>query len=306
MNTLDLGNGSGVSNSAAQTFVSETTTQNFARDVLDESAKQPVLVDFWAPWCGPCKTLTPIIEKVVNASGGAVRLVKLNIDDHPEIAGQMGIQSIPAVIAFKEGRPVDGFMGAVPESQVKAFIEKVGGPVGPSEADQLIESAEAMLEAGNHADAGRQFAAVLATTPDSVPAILGIARVHIATGNTAAAEETMAALPESAADDPAVAAVRAQLNLSEQSAALGDTDELRRRVADNPADLEARFDLAIALNAEDQREAAAEQLLDIIAANRSWQEEKARKQLLEFFEAWGPTEEATLAGRRRLSSLLFA
>ncbi len=306
MTTLDLGQGNGAGNGTNQTYVTDTTTQDFARDVIDESAKQPVLVDFWAPWCGPCKTLGPVIEKVVNEAGGSVRLAKLNIDDHPAIAGQMGIQSIPAVIAFVDGKPVDGFMGAVPESQVRAFIDKVAGPAGPSEADQMVAAGEAMLEAGDAAGAGRHFAAALSTAPQSVPAILGIAKVHLANGDAAMAKEALAAVPDDKADDAAVAAVRAQLHLAEQSASLGNTAELRQKVADNPGDLQARFDLALALNAEADREAAADHLLDIIAADRSWQDEKARKQLLEFFEAWGPTDDATMSGRRRLSSLLFA
>ncbi len=307
MSTLDFGNGSGTPpGGPGGGLVIDTTTNDFARDVIDESSNQPVLVDFWAPWCGPCKTLGPIIEKAVNDAGGAVRLVKLNIDDHPAIAGQMGIQSIPAVIAFTDGKPVDGFMGAIPEGQVKAFIDKVAGPAGPSEGDQLVDAAEAMLAAGDTAGAGRQFAAALSVKPDSVAAIAGIAKVHLVDGNLAAAKEALAALPDSVADDPAVSAVRAQLKLTEQSADIGDADTLRQRLTDNPADHEARFELALLHNTQGEREEAAEQLLDIMAQDRNWQEEKARKQLLEFFEAWGPTDAATLSGRRRLSSLLFA
>lgn len=287
-------------------LVKETTTQAFARDVIEESARQPVLVDFWAPWCGPCRTLGPIIEKAVRAAGGAVRLVKMNIDDHPQVAGQLGIQSIPAVIAFANGQPVDGFVGALPESQVKAFIDRVAGPQGPSENEELIAEGDRRLAAGDAPGAAEMFAAVLQTEAQSVPAIVGLARCHIVGGNLAAARDTLAALPESAGKDPAVAAVRAQIELAAQTEALGDAATLEARIAADPKDYQARFDLALLLNAGGDREAAVDQLLEIVAKNRSWQDEKARKQLVQFFEAWGPTDEATLSGRRRLSSLLFA
>ncbi len=294
-------------NGKAADLVKDTTTQAFAKDVIEESTRQPVLVDFWAPWCGPCRTLGPIIEKVVRASGGAVRLVKMNIDDHPQVAGQLGIQSIPAVIAFAGGQPVDGFVGALPESQVRAFIERVAGAAGgSSEADELIAEGERRLEAGDAPGAAEIFAATLQANSQSVPAILGLARCHIAGGNLAAARDTLAALPDSAGKDPAVAAVRAQIELAAQTEALGDAGSLEARIAADPKDFDARFDLALLLNAKGDREAAVDQLLEIVGKNRSWQDEKARKQLVQFFEAWGPTDEATLSGRRRLSSLLFA
>ena len=287
-------------------LVKDTTTQTFARDVIEESGRQPVLVDFWAPWCGPCRTLGPIIEKAVRASNGAVRLVKMNIDDHPAIAGQLGIQSIPAVIAFSNGQPVDGFIGAVPESQVKAFIDRVAGPQGPSEAEALVEEGNRRLEAGDAPGAAEAFAEAVHSDPQYVPAIVGLARCHIAGGNLDAARDTLGALPESAGKDPAVAAVRAQIELAAQTEALGDAAPLEARIAANPKDHQARFDLALLLNARNDREGAVDQLLEIVARERSWDDEKARKQLVQFFEAWGPTDEATLSGRRRLSSLLFA
>ena len=287
-------------------LVRDTTTQTFAKDVIEESRKRPVLVDFWAPWCGPCKTLGPIIEKAVRAAKGAVRLVKMNIDEHPAVAGQLGIQSIPAVIAFVNGQPVDGFVGALPESQVKAFIDRVAGPAGPSEAEAMIAEAEALLEAGDVAGAGEMFGAALRSEPESVAAIAGLARAMLAAGEVEHAQQTLAMLPESAAADPIVAAVRAQIELKTRTAGLGDRTTLEARIAAEPGDMQARFDLALLLNAEGDREGATDRLLEIVRKNRSWEDEKARKQLLQFFEAWGPTDEATRSGRRQLSSLLFA
>jgi putative thioredoxin len=287
-------------------LIKDTTTQAFPKDVLEESRRQPVLVDFWAPWCGPCRTLSPIIEKAVTAARGAVKLVKMNIDDHPAIPGQLGIQSIPAVIAFHNGQPVDGFVGALPEGQVKAFIERVAGPAGPSDTELLVEEGNRRLAANDLAGAAEAFATALARDATLVPAIVGLASCHLAAGNVEAAKQTLATLPESVANDPAVAAVRARVELAEQTASLGDAGELEARVAANPKDHQARFDLALLLNASGDREGATDRLLEIVARDRRWEDEKARKQLVQLFEAWGPTDPATLSGRRRLSSLLFA
>jgi putative thioredoxin len=290
----------------AADIIKDTTTQAFAKDVLEESRRQPVLVDFWAPWCGPCKTLSPIIEKAVKDARGAVKLVKMNIDDHPSVAGQLGIQSIPAVIAFQNGQPVDGFVGAVPESQVKAFIDRLGGPAGPSDAELLIEEGNRLLGEKDVAGAAEHFAAALSADATSIPAIVGLASCHLATGNLDAARQTLAAIPASAANDPAVAAVRAQIDLAAQTKALGDPAALAARIAADPKDWQARFDLALIENGRGNREAATDYLLEIVGRNRSWEDEKARKQLVTFFEAWGPMDPATLSARRRLSSLLFA
>jgi putative thioredoxin len=286
--------------------VIDTTTQTFTKDVLDESRKRPVLVDFWAPWCGPCRTLGPIIEKAVAATSGAVRLVKMNIDDHPSIAGQLGIQSIPAVIAFQNGQPVDGFIGALPEAQVKAFIDRIAGPAGPSDAELLVAEGEELLAAGDVPAAAEHFGAALKGDPQSAAAAAGLARALIARGDLDQARQTLAFVPESAANDPKVAAARAQLELAAQTEKLGDAAPLEARIAADANDHQARFDLALLLNGKGDREAAAEQLLEIVRRSRSWEDEKARKQLLQFFEAWGPMDPATLYGRRRLSSMLFA
>ena len=290
----------------ATDLIKDTTTQAFTKDVLDESKRQPVLVDFWAPWCGPCKTLSPIIEKAVKDAKGAVKLVKMNIDAHPSVAGQLGIQSIPAVIAFQNGQPVDGFVGAVPESQVKAFIDRLGGPAGPSDTELLVEEGNRLLGEKDVAGAAEHFAAALAADAASIPAIVGLASCHLATNNLDAARQTLAAVPAAAANDPAVAAIRAQIDLAAQTAALGDPTALAARIAADPKDWQARFDLALIENARGNREPAADYLLEIVGRNRRWEDEKARKQLVTFFEAWGPMDPATLSARRRLSSLLFA
>lgn len=290
----------------ARALVKDTTTQAFAKDVIEESKRQPVLVDFWAPWCGPCRTLSPIIEKAVEAAKGAVVLVKMNIDDHPSIPGQLGIQSIPAVIAFSNGQPVDGFIGALPESQVKAFIERVAGPAGPSESETMLAEADARFADGDIAGAAELYAGVLKAEPGTVAAIAGLARAYLARNQLDQARQTLAMAPASAANDPALVAIRAQLDLAAETAKLADAGSLEARIAANPSDHQARFDLALLLNAKGDRDGATDRLLEIMRKDRSWSEEKARKQLLQFFEAWGPTDDATRSGRRKLSSVLFA
>ncbi|TBW36151.1 thioredoxin [Siculibacillus lacustris] len=291
---------------AGDDLIRETSTRDFMKDVIDASVDTPVLVDFWAEWCGPCKQLTPILEKVVRAGKGRVKLVKMNIDNHPEVAGQLGIRSIPAVIAFKGGQPVDGFMGAVPESQIQTFIDKIAGPGGPSEIDVLVAEGDAAAEAGDLAEASKLYAAALRLEPAHFGATVGLAGVYVTAGEFAQAEQFLTTLPATAAGDPRVAAVRARIALANLSSAVDDVLALEARLDKDPADHQARFDLALALAGKDHRQAAVDHLIEIIRRDRAWQEDGARKQLLQFFEAWGPKDPATLSGRRRLSSVLFA
>jgi putative thioredoxin len=286
--------------------VKDTTTQTFVKDVIEESKRQPVLVDFWAPWCGPCKQLTPVLEKAVKAAKGKVKLVKMNIDDHPAIPGQMGIQSIPAVIAFVNGQPADGFMGALPESQVVAFLERLTKDRIGGEAKDLFEAADAALADGDAAGAAQLYAQILAEDNANVKAIAGLVRCYVETGVLDQARQTLAMVPEAKANDAAVAAARAALDLAEQAKTLGPLAELEHKVATDPLDHQARFDLALALNGKGQRMEALEQLIAIVKRDRKWNDDGARKQLVQFFDAWGPTDEATIEGRKRLSSILFA
>ncbi|RWE33627.1 MAG: thioredoxin [Mesorhizobium sp.] len=283
---------------AAADLIKDTTTATFAADVIQESRRQPVLVDFWAPWCGPCKQLTPQLEKAVKAAGGKVKLVKMNIDDHPSIAGQLGIQSIPAVIAFKDGQPVDGFMGAIPESQITQFIQKVGGKGGGG--------APQITEAGDVQTAADIYDAILEQAPETIEAIAGLGEILFEAGDSQGAEAVLAKAPEDKKDAPALSALRARMTLAAEAAALGNPAEFERRLAADPNDHQARFDLAMVQNAHGQKTQAADNLLAIIKADRTWNDDGARAQLLKFFEAWGMTDEATLAARRKLSSLLFS
>jgi putative thioredoxin len=289
----------------ADNLVSDTTTATFVKDVIEESRTRPVLVDFWAPWCGPCKQLTPTLEKVARAAKGKVKLVKMNIDVHPQVAQQLGIQSIPAVFAFVNGQPVDGFMGALPEAQVLEFIERIGGKAEDGTAD-LIKAADEKLAAGDATAAAELYAQVLAVEPENVHALASLARCHVDLGNPAAAKATLSLVPKEKENDPAVAAARAALELSEKALSVGDLSALESKVASNEADHQARFDLAVALNAASRREEALNHLLEVVRRDRKWNDEAARKQLLQFFEAWGPADEMTAQGRRRLSSILFS
>ena len=291
---------------AADAVVKDTTTQAFVKDVIEESKRQPVLVDFWAPWCGPCKQLTPVLEKAVKAAKGKVKLVKMNIDDHPAIPGQMGIQSIPAVIAFVGGQPADGFMGALPESQVVAFLERLTKDRIGGEAKDLLKAADAALAEGDAAGAAEMYAQLLAEDNTNVQALGGLARAYVETGALDQARQTLAMVPEAKQNDAAVAAARAALELAEQAKTLGPISELEQKVAANPLDHQARFDLALALNGKGQRADALEHLITIVKRDRKWNDDGARKQLVQFFDAWGPTDEATIDGRKRLSSILFA
>jgi len=298
--------GAGAPSAADSGLIKDVTTQSFVKDVIEESRRQPVLVDFWAAWCGPCKQLTPVLEKAVRAARGKVKLAKMNIDEHPAIAGQMGIQSIPAVIAFVNGQPIDGFMGALPEGQVTAFLDRLTKDRISAEDKDLLKLADAALVEGSAAQAAELYAQLLAQDATNIHALAGLARCYVETGAVEQAKQTLAMVPEAKRNEAPVAAAQAALDIAEQAAKLGPLVELEQKVARDPADHQARFDLALALNASGRREEAVDQLLEIVRRDRTWKDDGARKQLLQFFDAWGPAEEATVTGRRRLSSILFA
>jgi putative thioredoxin len=280
-----------------------TTTATFAADVLSESARQPVLVDFWAPWCEPCKQITPLLEKIVKSAGGKIKLVTINIDEHPQIASRLGVRSLPAVVAFQKSQPIDGFVGALPESQIRGFVERLVGPLGNQD---FHAEAEAALGRGDAAAAAEIFATLHEEDPADLAALGGLAKSSVALGDVAKAEALLKQAPPGSERDASIAAARAALENAVQAAAVGDVAELERRVAADDNDHQARYDLAIALNARGRRDEAADALLEIIKRDRAWGEGCARKQLLQFFEAWGNMDPATIAARRKLSALLFA
>lgn len=286
-------------------LIKDTTTKDFMSDVVEASREVPVLVDFWAPWCEPCRQLTPILEKAVRAAKGAVRLVKLNIDEHPQIPGQMGVQSVPAVFAFQDGKPVDGFMGALPEARVTEFIARIlGDDVATAAGD--LETAEAALAAGDANTAAQLFGEALQKDAENAQAAAGLAKCYIKTGDLARAEQTLALVPPAKADSAPVASARASLELARKAATAGDVEELRAKVDANPNDTQSRFDLALALNAKGDRQSALDALLTIIRKDRAFNDDAARKQLLQLFDAWGADDPATILGRQKLSSVLFA
>jgi len=302
-----IGGGPG-GGAAAAAAVKDVTTASFMAEVVDASFDQPVIVDFWAPWCGPCKQLGPILEKVVRGANGAVRMVKLNIDENPEIAQQMRIQSIPAVYAFKDGRPVDGFVGALPESQVKQFIQRLGGgDGGPSPVDEALAMAKEAVQTGDHASAVALYSQILQHEPEHIEALGGLARALVARGELDKAQQALARVPKESANHADIVAARAALELAEQAQkAMGSAGKLRARLEQNPDDHEARLELATALFGSGEREAAVDELLNLYKRDRNWDEGAARKQLVKFFEAMGPTDPLTLSARRRLSSLMFS
>ncbi|HEX2840686.1 thioredoxin [Hyphomicrobium sp.] len=304
---MDLGGlKPGGASPAAQGLIKDGTTASFAKDVIEASRQALVLVDFWAPWCGPCKQLTPIIEKVVSTYGGKVRLVKINTDEHPGIAGQLRIQSLPTVYAFRDGRPLDGFMGGQPESAVRSFIDRLLGDDTEADLAGVIEAAEAALEAGDLQSAAEAFAAVLQEDQQNVAALAGLARCYLKSGDVARAEQTLSLVAPDKQSIAPVQSVRAALELAKLADKADDTSELEQRVTANPADHQARFDLAVALAARGKKEQALDHLLDLVRLDRNWNDQAARKQLVQLFDAWGPKDEFTLEGRRRLSSILFS
>lgn len=298
--------GAAKANAAGGDLVVDSTDEAFEKDVLAASAKTPVIVDFWAPWCGPCKQLGPAIEKVVREAKGAVKLVKINIDEHPYFAQQLRVQSIPAVFAFKAGRPVDAFLGALPEGDIRKFVKKLLGDKGPSPIEQALEQAKEAFEAGDVPTAAALYAQILQHEPGNAKAVAGLVKCQIAAGDLDAATALLADLPPELGKDAEIAAAKTALDVARQGEKAGDVAPLRAKLEANPADHETRVALALALFAGGAAEEAIDQMLDLYKRDRNWNEGAARAQLVKFFEALGNTHPATIQGRRRLSSLMFA
>lgn len=283
------------------------TDQGFMADVVEASMEQPVIVDFWAPWCGPCRTLGPILEKSVEAKKGAVKLVKINTEDHPAYAGQLGVRSIPAVYAFHKGRPVDGFLGALPESQVNAFIERIlGGTDNAQVIAEALAQAEAASQAGDIALAAEIYAAILQEEPENVPAIAGLARCYLANGDKDRALATLGMVPEAKKNESLVKGVRMAIEMAADAPEPTELDAALSAVSANPGDHQKRFELAEHYAAAGRYKDAADHLLIILSAKLDWEGGKAKDKLLKVFEAAGATDPVTIEGRRRLASLMFA
>lgn len=301
------GAGTGAGAPAGGDLIKDSNTQSFMRDVIEVSRQVPVIVDFWAPWCGPCKQLGPALEKVVRQANGKVRMVKINVDENQQLAAQMRIQSIPAVYAFVNGQPVDGFMGALPESQIKQFVDRLGGQGSMAEEiEAAAAEGQAAFDQQDYQTAAQIFAQILQVDREHAGAIAGLARCQIAVGDLENAEATLALVPPAKANDPHVLSAKAALELALNPVDVSEIGTLKAQIEKNPDDFQARLDLAVLLNGAGEREQATDQLIYVIRKMRSWNDEAARKQLVKFFEAWGPKDEFTIAGRRKLSSVLFS
>ncbi len=297
-----------ISPAAGSSLIKDATDQTFMQDVIEASRDAVVLVDFWAPWCGPCKTLTPALEKVVEQAGGEVKLVKINIDENQGVAGQMGVRSVPTVFAFKNGQPVDGFQGALPESQLKEFIKRLGGGSALEQIEQALQAAEQALQAAEIDQAAAIYTQIIQAIPDNVEALAGLARCFLAKNDFDRVRDVLNMVPEDQRNHPQVKSVITALELVDGSDTDqgGDFGELRAKVEANPEDHDTRFELAKALSSAGNHDDAADELLNILEADMSWNEGAAKEQLLKIFEAAGPKAEVSKKGRRRLSSLLFS
>ncbi len=286
-------------------LIQDADTSTFAAAVVHASMEMPIIVDFWATWCEPCKQLTPLLEKIVTQAGGKVKLVKIDVDQNQALAQQLRVQSVPTVMAFKNGQPIDGFMGAQPESQVKAFVERVAGEIGPSPIDQVLDQAQSLLDQGDAQTASQAYMQVLQAEPENAKAIAGLVRCLLAMDDLDGAKDVLASVPDET-KDPDLDSARAAVQAADQAASAGDLAPLEDAVAKDPKNHQARFDLALALNGAGRCEEAIDHLINIIRQDRTWNDEAARKQLLTFFDSYGQMDERTLAGRRKLSSLLFS